>query len=66
MPETAAAVWFSIALSTAAASVGASDDLALTPPMGWNSWNTFRCDVSEKVVRDAADAIVASGMKDAG
>ena len=34
--------------------------------MGWNSWNRFHCDVNEKVVRDAADAMVASGMKDAG
>jgi alpha-galactosidase len=40
--------------------------LALTPPMGWNSWNKFACDVNEKVVRDTADAIVASGMRDAG
>jgi len=43
-----------------------SNGLALTPPMGWNSWNKFACDVNEKVVRDTADAIVASGMRDAG
>jgi len=41
-------------------------DLALTPPMGWNSWNTFACNVTEKIVMDAADALVTSGMKDAG
>jgi len=40
--------------------------LALTPPMGWNSWNKFGCDINEKVIRGAADAMVASGMKDAG
>ncbi|MEJ2678492.1 MAG: glycoside hydrolase family 27 protein [Gemmatimonadota bacterium] len=40
--------------------------LALTPPMGWNSWNHFGCDVSEKLIRETADAMVASGMKDAG
>jgi alpha-galactosidase len=34
--------------------------------MGWNSWNRFHCDVSEALVRDTADAIVASGMRDAG
>jgi alpha-galactosidase len=39
---------------------------ALTPPMGWNSWNRFRCDVSEKLVRETADSMVSSGMKDAG
>jgi len=40
--------------------------LARTPPMGWNSWNKFGCDVSEKLVRGAADAIVRTGMKRAG
>jgi alpha-galactosidase len=40
--------------------------LALTPPMGWNSWNKFACDVSEKLIKEAADAVVTSGMKDAG
>jgi alpha-galactosidase len=42
------------------------DQLALTPPMGWNSWNKFACNVNETVVKQAADAIVASGMRDAG
>lgn len=40
--------------------------LALTPPMGWNSWNTFGCNVDEQLIREMADAMVASGMKDAG
>ncbi len=40
--------------------------LALTPPMGWNSWNKFACDVSEELLRQTADAMVKSGMKDAG
>jgi alpha-galactosidase len=40
--------------------------LARTPPMGWNSWNKFACDVSEDLIRGAADAIVSSGMRDAG
>ncbi|MEZ0242367.1 MAG: glycoside hydrolase family 27 protein, partial [Sphingomonas sp.] len=43
-----------------------ANGLALTPPMGWNSWNKFACNIDEKVVRGVADAIVASGMKDAG
>ncbi|MBN2088876.1 carbohydrate-binding protein [candidate division KSB1 bacterium] len=42
------------------------DDLALTPPMGWNSWNYFYCNVSESMIRAQADAMVNSGMKDAG
>jgi len=41
-------------------------DLALTPPMGWNSWNTFACNVNEGLIRETADALVATGMKDAG
>ena len=42
------------------------DDLAQTPPMGWNSWNKFACNVSDQMLRDIADAMVSSGMKDAG
>ena len=38
------------------------DTIALTPPMGWNSWNCFACDVTEANVRAAADAMVASGL----
>jgi alpha-galactosidase len=40
--------------------------LALTPPMGWNSWNTFQTNISEQLVKQTADIIVSSGMKDAG
>ena len=39
---------------------------ALTPPMGWNSWNHFACKVTATDVRAAADAIASNGMKDAG
>src|SRR6266487_2272100 len=40
--------------------------LAATPPMGWNSWNKFACNVSEQLIRETADAVVATGMRDAG
>ena len=40
--------------------------VARTPPMGWNSWNHFGCDVSAQLIRETADAIVTSGLKDAG
>jgi alpha-galactosidase len=40
--------------------------LAKTPPMGWNSWNKFAGKVDDAAVRSAADAMVSSGMKDAG
>lgn len=39
--------------------------LGLTPPMGWNSWNTFTWEISDKLIREAADAM-ASELKDAG
>jgi len=42
------------------------EKLALTPPMGWNSWNNFGCDVNEQLIRDVADAMVSSGMKEVG
>ena len=44
----------------------AAQQVALTPPMGWNSWNYFAEKVDDKGVRAAADEIVATGMKDAG
>ena len=50
-----------------AASLPALDNgLAKTPPMGWNSWNKIGCNVNEDAVKKAADAMVSSGMKDAG
>jgi len=42
------------------------DSLAQTPPMGWNSWNKFQCNVSEDLIKSIADAIAANGMKEAG
>ncbi len=40
--------------------------LAKTPPMGWNSWNKFACNVSEDLIKKMADALVSTGMRDAG
>ena len=42
------------------------DGLARTPPMGFNTWNKFGCNVSEQLIRETADAMVSSGMRDAG
>ncbi len=44
----------------------AYNGLAKTPPMGWNSWNKFASKVSDRLVRETADAMVRNGMKDAG
>ena len=56
------------ALCTLAQGIGAQkfEGLAQTPPMGWNSWNTFACDINEKVIRETADLFVSLGLKDAG
>ncbi|MBN2341653.1 MAG: glycoside hydrolase family 27 protein [Deltaproteobacteria bacterium] len=44
-----------------------SDIVGATPPMGWNSWNTFACNgLNESVVRATADAFISSGMAAAG
>ena len=42
------------------------DELARTPQLGWNSWNKFGCNVSEQLIRETADAMVSTGMRDAG
>lgn len=53
-------------LATTLAMAQKSPGLALTPPMGWNSWNTFGTDINEKLVKEVADAFVKYGLKDAG
>ena len=40
--------------------------LAPTPPMGWMTWNMFKDDISEQLIRETADAMVESGLRDAG
>ena len=40
--------------------------VARTPPMGWNSWNTFGCNINETLIRQTADAMVSSGLRDLG
>lgn len=40
--------------------------LAKTPPMGWNSWNTFGNNINEALIRETADAMVSTGLRDAG
>lgn len=42
------------------------DGLAPTPPMGWNSWNRFQAKIDERLIRETAEAMVETGMRDAG
>ena len=53
-------------LATASAHAQKFDEVGQTPPLGWNSWNKFGCNVSEQLIRETADAMVASGLRDAG
>ncbi|MBX5438384.1 MAG: glycoside hydrolase family 27 protein [Thermoflavifilum sp.] len=52
--------------STLAQPAPPNNGLAKTPPMGWNSWNHFGCNIDENIIKEMADAMVATGMKDAG
>ncbi|MBC7946759.1 MAG: glycoside hydrolase family 27 protein [Chitinophagaceae bacterium] len=56
-----------IALLTTLQSISQKfEGLAMRPPMGWNSWNTFETKISEQLVKETADIMVSSGMRDAG
>lgn len=44
----------------------APDNLAMTPPMGWSSWNKFAEHIDDRTVRAMADAMVDLGLRDAG
>lgn len=58
-------VLFSLLLIPAPASAW-SNGVALTPPMGWNSWNKFGCNINDALIRATVDAMVSSGMQAAG
>jgi alpha-galactosidase len=49
-----------------AAPLSAQENLAATPPMGWNSWNHFAEHIDDKTVRATADVLASSGLRDAG
>ncbi|MBM7086973.1 alpha-galactosidase, partial [Micromonospora sp. MMS20-R2-29] len=52
-----------VALRTSPA-LALDNGVARTPPMGWNSWNTFGCNINETLIRQMTDAMVNTGMKD--
>ncbi|WP_374272811.1 ricin-type beta-trefoil lectin domain protein [Actinoplanes sp. M2I2] len=52
--------------ATATPAQALDNGVGRTPPMGWNSWNTFFCDINESLIRGMADSIVSTGMRDAG
>lgn len=64
------AVLLCTALAAAAAAGAGGGTAVLTdgtvPVRGWNSWNTFRCHINETLIQQVADALVSSGLRDAG
>ncbi len=57
---------FGLILLSISISAQKFEGLGLTPQMGWNSWNKFATDINEQMVKAMADAMVSSGLKDAG
>src|SRR5690348_3132434 len=55
-----------LTIAKAPAAQALENGLARTPQMGWNDWNTFGCNISDSLIRQAADAMVSSGMSAAG
>ena len=55
-----------VSLGMASQALAHPDSLVLTPPLGWNSWNVFHENINEKQIQEIADAMVNSGLKDAG
>ncbi|OLF16290.1 hypothetical protein BU204_17010 [Actinophytocola xanthii] len=54
------------AVSAPVAAGASAETLAPTPPMGFNNWNAFGCDVSEALIRETADVLVSSGLAELG
>jgi alpha-galactosidase len=59
-------LWALIMYSTSTVEAQKNDNIALTPAMGWNSWNRFRHNIDENLIKQIADAMVSTGLKDAG
>ena len=57
---------FTFLLSLSMAMAQKFPNLAPTPPMGWNSWNFFNCNINEEKIKRVADAMAGNGMKEAG
>jgi alpha-galactosidase len=56
-----------VAIATnAATATPKSNGLALTPPIGWSSWNNFGDEITEQIIVETIDAMIANGMRDAG
>ncbi|WP_329082401.1 MULTISPECIES: glycoside hydrolase family 27 protein [unclassified Streptosporangium] len=61
-----AAVLAMVAVIPAVPAQALNNGVGRTPPMGWNTWNTFGCNINETLIRQTADALVSNGMRDLG
>ncbi|GAA0378438.1 alpha-galactosidase [Acrocarpospora corrugata] len=61
-----AAVAAMVAVTPAVPAQALNNGVGRTPPMGWNTWNTFGCNINETLIRQTADALVSNGMRDLG
>ena len=61
-PRRRNAMW----LGHPSAITGLLNGMGETPAMGWSSWNQFRCDIDEAMLREVARSLVSSGLRDAG
>lgn len=59
-------LFFSILAAVSANAQAVADTLCTTPPMGWNSWNCFHRDIDEDKIKEIADLMVSTGLRDAG
>lgn len=66
MVLAALALMVSVGSPAASPPAPKSNGLALTPPLGWSSWNNFGEDINEQLIVETIDAMVANGMRDAG
>jgi len=59
-------IWIACILVAGLSFAQKFEGLAMTPPMGWNSWNTFETHIDEALIKETAEALIESGMQDAG
>jgi len=49
-----------------ALTVSLDNGLGKTPPMGWNSWNKFHCDINETLIKETVDLLISTGLASKG
>lgn len=57
---------FIICLLLLVGSLALDNGLGRTPPMGWNPWNKYGCEISEQIVKDTVESLISTGLAEAG